>query len=148
MYDKRGAHVRNDHDRPRARSFTDGPGSGAAAIHHLVVLSPMYEPGQRPRPRQDRAACAGKHRGNRHGAGDDPRRCRARGGHPRIRCQDHPQANAFPAGLPAGAGARCIRVQGLFYHFLDIETGRRAWQCELSTIDSAFLFAGALTAAT
>ena len=29
-----------------------------------------------------------------------------------------------------------------------METGRRAWQCELSTIDSAFLFAGALTAAT
>jgi hypothetical protein len=28
---------------------------------------------------------------------------------------------------------------------LDIETGRRVWQCELSTLDSAFLFAGALT---
>ena len=38
--------------------------------------------------------------------------------------------------------------KGFFYHFLDIETGRRAWQCELSTINSAFLFAGALTAAT
>ena len=38
--------------------------------------------------------------------------------------------------------------KGFFYHFLDIETGRRVWQCELSTIDSAFLFAGALTAAT
>jgi hypothetical protein len=35
--------------------------------------------------------------------------------------------------------------KGFFYHFLDIETGRRVWQCELSTIDSAFLFAGALT---
>jgi hypothetical protein len=30
---------------------------------------------------------------------------------------------------------------------LDIETGRRVWQCELSTVDSAFLFAGMLTAA-
>ena len=38
--------------------------------------------------------------------------------------------------------------KGFFYHFLDIETGRRVWQCELSTIDSAFLFAGMLTAAT
>ena len=38
--------------------------------------------------------------------------------------------------------------KGFFYHFLDIETGRRAWNCELSTIDSAFLFAGALTAAS
>ncbi len=38
--------------------------------------------------------------------------------------------------------------KGFFYHFLDIETGRRVWNCELSTIDSAFLFAGALTVAT
>src|SRR5512141_2876435 len=36
--------------------------------------------------------------------------------------------------------------QGFYYHFLDMRTGRRAWQCELSTIDSAFLLAGALTA--
>ncbi|MEO6959493.1 MAG: glucoamylase family protein [Burkholderiaceae bacterium] len=37
--------------------------------------------------------------------------------------------------------------KGLYYHFLDMHTGRRAWQCELSTVDSAFLLAGALTAA-
>ena len=37
--------------------------------------------------------------------------------------------------------------QGLYYHFLDMQTGRRAFQCELSTVDSAFLFAGMLTAA-
>ena len=36
--------------------------------------------------------------------------------------------------------------RGFYYHFLDMETGRRAWQCELSTVDSAILFAGALTA--
>ena len=36
--------------------------------------------------------------------------------------------------------------KGFYYHFLDMQTGRRAWQCELSTIDSAFLLAGALTA--
>ncbi len=36
---------------------------------------------------------------------------------------------------------------GFYYHFLDMQTGRRAWQCELSTVDSAFLFAGALAAA-
>ena len=35
--------------------------------------------------------------------------------------------------------------QGFYYHFLDMQTGRRAWQCELSTVDSAFLLAGALT---
>jgi hypothetical protein len=37
--------------------------------------------------------------------------------------------------------------KGFFYHFLDMETGRRTWQSELSTIDSAILFAGALVAA-
>jgi len=37
--------------------------------------------------------------------------------------------------------------QGFYYHFLDMQTGRRAWQCELSTVDSTFLLAGALAAA-
>lgn len=37
--------------------------------------------------------------------------------------------------------------RGFYYHFLDMQTGRRAWNCELSTVDSAFLLAGALTAA-
>lgn len=37
--------------------------------------------------------------------------------------------------------------KGFYYHFLDMNTGRRVWQCELSTIDSAFLFAGMLTCA-
>ena len=36
---------------------------------------------------------------------------------------------------------------GFFYHFLDARTGRRVWESELSTVDSAILFAGALTAA-
>jgi hypothetical protein len=37
---------------------------------------------------------------------------------------------------------------GFYYHFLDIKTGARAWQCELSTVDTAFLIAGMLTAYT
>jgi hypothetical protein len=37
--------------------------------------------------------------------------------------------------------------KGFYYHFLDMKTGKRAWQCELSTIDSTFLFAGMLVAA-
>ena len=36
--------------------------------------------------------------------------------------------------------------RGFYYHFPDMRTGQRAWQCELSTVDSAILFAGALTA--
>jgi hypothetical protein len=37
--------------------------------------------------------------------------------------------------------------KGFYYHFLDMDSGRRVWGCELSTIDSAFLFAGMLTCA-
>lgn len=37
--------------------------------------------------------------------------------------------------------------QGCYYHVLDIQTGRRVWQYEWSTVDTAFLLAGALIAA-
>ncbi|MFZ6647795.1 glucoamylase family protein [Undibacterium sp. TJN25] len=37
--------------------------------------------------------------------------------------------------------------KGFYYHFIDMETGARAWDCELSSIDTALLIAGALTAA-
>lgn len=48
--------------------------------------------------------------------------------------------NSLQGPEPDATGYR-----GFYYHFLDMQTGRRAWQCELSTIDSAFLLAGALT---
>ncbi len=38
--------------------------------------------------------------------------------------------------------------KGFYYHFLDLQSGRRVWQSELSMIDSALLIAGMLTAAT
>jgi hypothetical protein len=50
--------------------------------------------------------------------------------------------------LPQGPQPDASGFKGFFYHFLHIETGRRVWECELSTIDSALLFAGILTAAT
>jgi hypothetical protein len=37
--------------------------------------------------------------------------------------------------------------KGFYYHFLDMQSGRRVWDCELSLIDSTFLLAGMLTAA-
>jgi len=37
--------------------------------------------------------------------------------------------------------------KGFYYHFLDMQTGARAWRCELSTVDSALLLGGMLTAA-
>ncbi len=46
---------------------------------------------------------------------------------------------------PQGPEPDATGYKGFYYHFLDMQTGRRAWQCELSTIDSAFLLAGALT---
>jgi hypothetical protein len=53
----------------------------------------------------------------------------------------------FLYSLPQGPEPDAAGYKGFFYHFLDMESGRRVWQCELSTIDSAFLFAGMLTAA-
>jgi len=47
---------------------------------------------------------------------------------------------------PHGPQPDATGYQGFYYHFLDLKTGRRAWQCELSTVDSAFLLAGMLTA--
>jgi hypothetical protein len=35
--------------------------------------------------------------------------------------------------------------KGFYYHFLDLETGRRTWKCELSLIDTTLLLAGVLT---
>ena len=37
-------------------------------------------------------------------------------------------------------------VHGYFYHFVDRGTGERVWDCELSSIDTALLMAGVLTA--
>ena len=48
---------------------------------------------------------------------------------------------------PQGKEAEATGYKGFYYHFLNMQTGRRAWQCELSTVDSAFLFAGMLAAA-
>ncbi|MBA3755297.1 MAG: hypothetical protein H0X02_03295 [Nitrosomonas sp.] len=47
---------------------------------------------------------------------------------------------------PQGPEPDSTGYKGFYYHFLDMQTGRRAWKCELSTVDSAFLLAGALTA--
>jgi hypothetical protein len=48
---------------------------------------------------------------------------------------------------PHGPERDATGYKGFYYHFIDMKTGRRVWDCELSTIDSAFLFAGMLTCA-
>jgi hypothetical protein len=47
---------------------------------------------------------------------------------------------------PQGRQRDATGYRGFYYHFLNRETGRRAGQCELSTVDTAWLLAGALTA--
>ena len=47
---------------------------------------------------------------------------------------------------PQGTEPNATGYKGFYYHFLNMETGRRAWDCELSTIDSAILLAGVLAA--
>jgi len=37
---------------------------------------------------------------------------------------------------------------GFYYHFLNLESGKRVWQCEVSPIDTSLLLAGILTAAS
>ena len=48
---------------------------------------------------------------------------------------------------PHGEQRDATGYKGFYYHFLDMKTGRRAGECELSTIDTTYLLAGALTAA-
>ena len=43
-------------------------------------------------------------------------------------------------------GPDATGYKGLYYHFLDMQSGKRAWRCELSMVDTAMLLAGALTA--
>jgi len=40
---------------------------------------------------------------------------------------------------------RAPQERGHFYHFLDMRTGQRMWNCEVSNIDTALLMAGVLT---
>lgn len=49
--------------------------------------------------------------------------------------------------VPQGTAATNVNgYKGFFYHFLDLNTGVRTWDCELSSIDTALLVAGILDA--
>lgn len=41
---------------------------------------------------------------------------------------------------------RAPRQHGFFYHFMEMDTGARAWKCELSSIDTGLFLAGAIIA--
>jgi hypothetical protein len=53
----------------------------------------------------------------------------------------------FFAGSEQSESPDATGLRGFYYHFLDMRTGRRARQCELSSIDTALLVAGVLAAA-
>lgn len=50
----------------------------------------------------------------------------------------HTTLKAFRDSIP--------HQRGFYYHFLDMKSGRRMWNCELSSVDTALFLAGALTA--
>ncbi len=54
----------------------------------------------------------------------------------------------FFQGSAQGPEPDATGHHGFYYHFLEMNSGRRAWKCELSTIDTALLIAGVLTAGT
>lgn len=54
----------------------------------------------------------------------------------------------FLHSSPQGPEPDATGYKGFYYHFIDMSTGRRAWKCELSTVDTAILMAGILTVAT
>lgn len=53
----------------------------------------------------------------------------------------------FFLNSPQGKETDATGYKGFFYHFLDMKTGKRVGDNELSTIDTTFFLAGALTAA-
>ena len=53
----------------------------------------------------------------------------------------------FFAGSDQRGGAASTGGHGFYFHFLDVETGSRVWQSEISSIDTALLIVGMLTAA-
>lgn len=48
---------------------------------------------------------------------------------------------------PQGSEPDAMGYKGFYYHFLDMQSGRRVWNCEISLIDTTLLLAGILTAA-
>lgn len=53
----------------------------------------------------------------------------------------------FFAHSDQSGAANSTGYKGFYFHFLDMQTGQRAWNCELSSIDTALLMAGMLTSA-
>jgi hypothetical protein len=71
----------------------------------------------------------------------------SRGWMTRADAADHTlKALRFFWESPQGEEPDATGYKGFYYHFLDMKTGRRVWQCELSLIDTTLLVAGILLA--
>lgn len=53
----------------------------------------------------------------------------------------------FLAASDQSGNAQSTGYKGFYFHFLDMQSGQRAWDSELSSIDTALLMAGVLAAA-
>ena len=67
-------------------------------------------------------------------------------------CIGHKRGYGDPAQIEARVNAtlsyllnQLPTVNGFFYHFVDMNTGARVWNCEVSSIDSSILLCGVLT---
>ena len=58
----------------------------------------------------------------------------------------HARHPAFFLNSPQSEAPDATGYKGFYYHFLDMQSGKRVWQSELSLIDTALLLAGVLTA--
>ncbi len=54
---------------------------------------------------------------------------------------------SFFYNSPQGTEKEAMGYKGFYYHFLDMQTGHRAWWSELSTIDTTLFIAGVLSSA-
>jgi hypothetical protein len=59
---------------------------------------------------------------------------------------DHTQATLRARGMLRFLAEQAPHEHGFLYHFLDMSTGARVWESEASSIDTALLLCGALTA--
>lgn len=59
---------------------------------------------------------------------------------------EHPEAYARVLTTLKFLWEKLPQEHGFYYHFVHMHTGAREWNCELSSIDTALLMAGVLTA--
>ncbi len=122
-----------------------GSGTGSAATRNVRLLSARGESSERSGRLQERRELACHHGSERPCTCLLSHRRRARLHVAFSSCSANPLHVAILLKQQTGTELGRHRFSRLLYHFLNMQTGRRVWTCERSTVDSAFLLAGALT---